>query len=51
MTKCSCSHNKGDHKPHSTDALQVRYDVNFNLKYYCKFCDCAIDQFGRVVEI
>ena len=47
MTKCICGHNKGDHKPKRIDKLQARYDVNFKLIYYCKFCDCAIDQFGN----
>ena len=48
MTKCSCGHNKGDHKAHISDRKQAKYDVNFNLKFYCKFCDCTIDQFGEI---
>ena len=48
MTNCQiCSHNKGDHKPNHPDKMQAKYDVNFNLMYHCKFCDCVINQFGN----
>ena len=48
MTKCSCGHNKGDHKSRKIDRRHSQdSDGTPDIPYYCKFCVCAIDEFGE----